>query len=122
MHPFHVDFVVVLVRTNPFDPNDALLEVDGDDQPIVIPLDVEHDPISRHDAGCRIAPLHLGAARPAGLPNLIEPGIQCGFQSPLVLGTPATPDEFLQRAPGDNPHGQDHIMRPNWAQEGPLTP
>jgi hypothetical protein len=44
-HLFHVNLVVVLVRTDPFDPYDTLLEVGGDNQPIFVSLDVEDDPI-----------------------------------------------------------------------------
>jgi len=34
LHFIHINLVVVLVRADPFDPHDALLEIDGDDQPI----------------------------------------------------------------------------------------
>ena len=39
----YVDAVVVLVRADPLDPNDLLLEIDGHDKAIVVVLDVEHD-------------------------------------------------------------------------------
>jgi hypothetical protein len=42
----HIDPVVILVRTDPLDPNDALLEVGGNDEPVCVSLDVENDPFS----------------------------------------------------------------------------
>jgi hypothetical protein len=42
LHLFHIDLVVIPVRTDPFDPYDALLEVDRHGQPIIVSLDVEH--------------------------------------------------------------------------------
>jgi hypothetical protein len=35
-----VDLVVLTVRANPFDPNDALFEICGYDEPIAVALDV----------------------------------------------------------------------------------
>jgi hypothetical protein len=36
----HVDAIVVRVGTDPFDPDNALLEVEGGDKPIVIAFDI----------------------------------------------------------------------------------
>ena len=49
LHLFHIDLVVVLVRADPLDPHDALLEVDGHNQTIIVPLDVEDDPVGCDD-------------------------------------------------------------------------
>jgi hypothetical protein len=55
LHLFHIDLIVVLVCADPFDPYDALFEIDGNDQSIIIPLNVEHDSVCRDDAGGRMA-------------------------------------------------------------------
>jgi hypothetical protein len=46
----HIDPVVILVRTDPLDPNDALLEVGGNDEPLCISLDAANDLFSADDA------------------------------------------------------------------------
>jgi hypothetical protein len=43
-HLPHVDPVIVPVRTNPLDPDDALLEIDGYNKSVTVALDVENDP------------------------------------------------------------------------------
>jgi hypothetical protein len=80
LHLFHVDLIVVLVCADPFDPHDALFEIDGNDQSIIIPLDVEHDSVCRDDAGGRMAAPYIGCARPPRLFDFIEPSIQGAFQ------------------------------------------
>src|SRR5262245_61237774 len=81
---FHIDLVVISVRADPFDPDDALLEIDGDNQPVVqpvvVPLDVEHNPICQDDAGSSIAALYISSAGPPRLLDFIEPRIQGGLQ------------------------------------------
>jgi len=49
-----------LVRADPFDPHDALFEIDGNDQSIIIPHNVEHDSICRDDASGRMAAPYIG--------------------------------------------------------------
>ena len=41
--PLYIDPVVIPVRADLLDPHDALLKINGDDQPIVVTLDAEHD-------------------------------------------------------------------------------
>ena len=38
LYLFYIDLVVVLVRADPFDPHDALFEINRNDQTIVIAL------------------------------------------------------------------------------------
>jgi len=83
-HLCHVDPVVVLVRPDPFDPDNTLLEIDRHDQPVCVALHVENDALGRHDARGGIGPLHLGRACPARLLRLIEPSIQGGFHRRLM--------------------------------------
>ncbi|BCK77115.1 hypothetical protein EMQ_2721 [Acetobacter aceti NBRC 14818] len=44
-HLRHVDPVIRPVRADPFDPDDAFLEIDRHDQAIGITLDIEDDPL-----------------------------------------------------------------------------
>jgi hypothetical protein len=62
-----------------FDTYDALFEIDGNDQSIVIPLNVEHDPVCRDDDSGRMASPYIGCARPTRLFDFIEPSIQGAF-------------------------------------------
>jgi hypothetical protein len=39
------------VRADPFDPHDVLLEIDGDDEPMVVALKVGHNAVCGDDAG-----------------------------------------------------------------------
>jgi len=48
---FHIDLVVISVRADPFDPHDDALKIYSDDQPVVVPFNVEHNPVRRRDAG-----------------------------------------------------------------------
>ena len=82
---FHIDLVVVSVRTDPLDPQDAFLEIDGHDETIVVPLHIEHDAICRNDTGSRVVALHVGCARPPGLPRFVEPGIEGSLERFVVL-------------------------------------
>lgn len=47
----HIDPVIGLVRADPFDPDDAVFEIDRYDQAIGVTLDVEDDPLGADDAG-----------------------------------------------------------------------
>src|SRR6185437_7209285 len=49
VHLPHVDPVVVLMRADPLDPDDALLEVNRRDQPVVVALDVEDHTLGGHE-------------------------------------------------------------------------
>jgi hypothetical protein len=95
---FHIDPVVIPVRADPLDPHDALLKINGDDQSIVVTLDVEHDPLRRDDAGGRIAALYVRGARPPRLLNFIEPGIEGGLQRGVVLVSSSCRDRAPQGA------------------------
>jgi hypothetical protein len=59
------------VRADPLDPHDALLEVDGHDQSVIVPLDVEDDPVGRDNASSRVAALYIRRARPPRLSDFI---------------------------------------------------
>jgi len=48
---FDIDPVIILVSTNPLDPDNPLLKINRHHQPIIIALDIEDNPVSRYDAG-----------------------------------------------------------------------
>src|SRR4051794_373320 len=104
LHLLHIYLVVVPVCADPLDPYDTLLEIDGRDQAIIMALDIEDDPVGRDDAGGCVAMLHFCCARPPRLPDLVEPGVQCRLQRPLILVSATSLDEFSQSAPGNDAH------------------
>jgi len=82
----HIDLVIGLVGTDPLDPDDSLLEIDGNHEAIVIALDVENDPLGTDDARCRFTATllaHIALLTSANhghgqfrrLRTLISPGI-----------------------------------------------
>ena len=79
-HLFHIDLIVVLVCADPFDPYDALFEIDGNDQSIIIPPNFEHDPVCRDDASGRMAAPYTSNYC---LPDC--PGIHCRHDYSCVL-------------------------------------
>jgi hypothetical protein len=84
-HLLDIDTIIVLVRSDPLDPGDRLLEVNGCHETVIIALDVEHDAIGRYDACRGIAPLDISCARPARLANLIEPSIDRSLEGCVIL-------------------------------------
>src|ERR1700683_1060087 len=104
LHLVYVDSVVVLVCTDPLDPNDTLLEVYRHDQPVVVAFNIEHDPICGDDAGGRIATLHVRRAGPSRFFDLVEPNIQRGLERWIILIPPARVNELSQGTSGNDPH------------------
>jgi hypothetical protein len=68
-HLRHVDLVISLVRTDPFDPDDGLLEIDRHHEAIVIALDVEDNPLA--------APDNVRVLMPASSFNYGDGGAPC---------------------------------------------
>src|SRR3990172_8765459 len=116
-----VDAIVVAVRADPFDPDDALLEIDGYDQPISVALDVEHDPLCRDDTRGRITPLHLGRTTPARLAHFVEPGVESGLERRLIPVPGTRGDELPQRAPSNDPHAPRLTCTQNGRKEIPAS-
>jgi hypothetical protein len=65
LHLPRIDLVIVFVRADPLDPHDGFLEVHRYYQPVIISLDIEHDPIGGDNACCPIVDStpRSGAAR-----------------------------------------------------------
>src|SRR5260370_40654706 len=104
----HIDPVVILMRAEPLDPDDTLLEVDRRDRPVIISLDVEDDPLGRNDASRGVTPLHLGGTAPTRLAHLVEPRVERSRERCLVLMPDAGFDKASKGSPGDNAHFPEH--------------
>ena len=103
----HVDPIVIAVRPNPLDPDNAFVEVDRDDQSAGVPLDVEHDAIGRHNTRRRVEPLHIGSTLPSRLPHLIEPGVKTRPDRGLIAMTDKRRNEGPQGSASDDPPVED---------------
>jgi hypothetical protein len=118
----NIDPVIVVMRTEPFDPDNSLLEIDCNYQPIRITSYVEHDPITRDDARGSVKPFYIGSARPFRLPYFVKPSIERRFERWLIPVPGPGLDELPQRPPGDNSHGPDlvcaHFGNKRLAQRG----
>jgi hypothetical protein len=66
-----VDPIVVAMRSEPFDPDYPLLEIDRDHQPIRVSSYVEYDPVARDDTRRSVEPFEIGRIRPFRLPNFV---------------------------------------------------
>jgi len=75
LHLRHVDSDIVLVRADPFDPDDALLEIYRHDQPVRVAFDVEDDALGGHDAGGGIGTPHVRRACSACFLRFVGPGV-----------------------------------------------
>jgi hypothetical protein len=75
-----VDPIIVAMRSEPFDPDNTFLEIDGDHQPIRVASYVEHDPVARDDARRRVKPFGIRCIRPFRFPHLVEPSIECRLE------------------------------------------
>src|SRR5215471_766792 len=102
-----VDAIVVAMGSEPFDPDNSFLEIDGDYQPVCVASYVEDDPIARDDARGSIKPLNIGSARPFRLSYLVKPSIERRLERLLIPVPGAGLDELSKRPPGDNPHVPD---------------
>src|SRR3984893_1790714 len=103
-HLRHIDLVIGFVGTDPFDPDDALLEIDRHHEAIIIALDVEDDPLRTDDTRRRMTPLDIRRTLPRSLARFVEPSIQCGFHCRLILSTRKALYELPQCAARDDPH------------------
>jgi hypothetical protein len=117
LHLLHINLVIGLMRADPFDPGDALLEIDRNHEPIVVAFDVEDDPLGGDNARSRITLLQRRHVRPAGFAHLIEPSIKGRLDRRLILVPGEAFDKLPQGAPGDDPHRLSCTMIPKWEQQ-----
>src|SRR5262245_25624618 len=103
-HLFHVDAVIVSVRSYPLEPDDAFLEINSNHQAIIVTPDVEHNSLGTHDTCGRVVTLHVRYTPPARPVHLLIPSIESGAQCGLILVADTRGDEVPQRAPRDYSH------------------
>ena len=94
-----VDAIVIAVCTEPFDPDDALFEIDCHHQSIRVASYVEHDPVARDDARRSVKPFDIRGVRPSRLPHLVEPSIERRLERLLVSVPGARLDKLSKRPP-----------------------
>jgi hypothetical protein len=63
----HIDLVIGFMGADPFDPDDALLEIDRHHEAIIVALNVEDDPLRVDDTRRRVTPLDISRALPRSL-------------------------------------------------------
>src|SRR5262249_36716674 len=81
-----------------------LLEIDRHNQPVIVALDIEDDPVGSHDTGRCVQPLDIRCTGPSCLAHLIEPGVQGCLPRSLVFIARWGLDEFTQRPAGNEAH------------------
>jgi hypothetical protein len=111
-----IDSVIIAMRADPFDPDDAFLEVHGDNKAVAVTLEIEDDPVSADDACGGIEAPDIGCTAPPRPANFVEPCIYCRLDSWLILVASARSDEFPQRPPRNDPHPGHITLYPKWAQ------
>src|ERR1035437_6611054 len=100
----HVDCVVLLVRSQPFDKDRGSLIIHGNHQPVGVSFDIEDNPVRPDNAGMGIAGLHVGGIPPLCLTRLLKPGVECGLQGAVILASLQLVEKPSQRASGNNAH------------------
>lgn len=104
LHRPHINLVIRLVASEPFNEHNPPAVINGRHQPIVIPFDIKHDAVSPKDAGVSVILLYIGGLLPFGLPGFLEPSIQSGLYHPVVHMAGQARNEPHQRIAGDNAH------------------
>src|SRR4029077_4812889 len=105
-HRLHINVVILRVFSNPFDEYYLVPIVNGHNQPVVVAFDVEDHSARSNNAGIGISFQNIGWAFPAGSEDLMEPCIERRLDRLLMLAAFETMDEFPQRLPCNDPHGQ----------------
>jgi hypothetical protein len=77
----HVDCVVLLVASQPFDEDRGPLVIHGNNQSIGISLDIEDHPIRANNAGMGVSGLDVGGTLPLCLPSLLKPASSAVFSA-----------------------------------------
>src|SRR6476646_9733982 len=105
------------MRADPFDPNDALLEIDRHHKTIVITFYIEDDPLRADDTRRGIATLDFRGALPRSLAHFVEPCLQRRSYRRLVLPAGKALDELSQCPASNNPHCSQYTLVPLWEQQ-----
>jgi len=86
------------MRPDEADVDDAERVVDGDDQPVLVALDIENDPVVGYDAGTSVNILDIFRRLPLCLSSILTPGYERHFHVSMTLPKGA------QRASCDDTH------------------
>ena len=92
------------MTADPFDPDDAFFIVDGNDEPVVIALDVENDTVCRDDARSPVEPFDFNWARPTRPFHFVEPYVERSSYRLLIPVALQRLHEVPEGTPGDDPH------------------
>jgi hypothetical protein len=71
------------MSTDKPDEDNAVVVLNGCDQPIVIAFDIEYHPVLAYDAGVSINGLYVGWTLPGGMLDIIIPGLQTRGRCPV---------------------------------------
>ena len=108
-----IDLVVLPVRADEPDIDDAIRIIDPHHDAILVAGDVEHRATVVENARVADVSLHVRRRRPIGSSNLPVPGQQ-RLTRISIRGTSA--DEGFERAERNDPHGMNFITVPPWDQ------
>src|SRR5689334_17978944 len=101
----------------PFDEDELDAVLHPDDEPVLVPPDVEDDPSVAHQIGRTIEPLHIGWALPFGLFDLFEPSQEWLLGVLAVVPVP----QLSELRPGDDLHWRQRTLFPSWEQAASLA-
>jgi hypothetical protein len=93
-----VNFVIVRMRPDKSNEDDAGIEVDFHDQTVGVSLDVKDDPVAGQNIRRRVAALDFVRAGPYGNLHFVEPRIQSGFAVGVLF------IKLAERLAGNDPH------------------
>src|SRR4051812_26117972 len=102
LHLGHVNPVLFAMSTKPLDPDDALLEVHRNDEPIGVASNVEHDPLGCNDTRSRVKPLDISGISPPRPPYFTKPRSERCFESGMILVPRARRDKLAQSPSRDD--------------------
>ena len=77
---------------------DAISIIDRDDEPVLVPTDVEDDTIVANDARVRVDTLYIRGRLPIRFPHIMVPGPQ------RLLGVGVLFPELTERTPSNDAH------------------
>ena len=92
------------MSTDPFDPDNSFLKIDRHNEPVIVALDIEDDPVGSYDTGRRVQTLHIRCPGPSCLAHLVEPSVKRRLQRALVFVARSGLDEFTKCPAGNNAH------------------
>ena len=99
----------------PYEPhvNNAVGIIDPDDEPVLVPADIEHDSASLQNTRVSVSELDVGWGSPVRVANLCVPVLQGTFRVGVPgVAFPKEPKGTLR----DDPHAGNGTLFPIWEQ------